>query len=116
MRSTVRVNHRVWISLVWLTAIVVAGAFAAAACKGSRGTGQQAATAAPSAAVLGTDETVKGPGEASMGDRTTCAMHKGPAFTVVASTPKVEYGGRTYYFCCPHCATKFSEHPNDYIK
>ncbi len=59
---------------------------------------------------------VKSPGEAKLGDRTTCAVHPGPAFAVTASTAKVEYGGRTYYFCCSHCAERFRERPGDYVK
>lgn len=59
---------------------------------------------------------LKAPGEAQLGDSTTCAMHQGPAFTVTESTPKAEYGGRTYYFCCDHCAKRFQERPGDYVK
>ena len=59
---------------------------------------------------------LKAPGEARVGDRTTCAMHSDAVFTVSASTPKVEHRGRTYYFCCPECAKHFAEHPGDFVK
>lgn len=59
---------------------------------------------------------LKAPGEARVGDRTTCAMHSDAVFTVSTSTPKVEHRGRTYYFCCPECAKHFAEHPGDFVK
>jgi len=59
---------------------------------------------------------IKAAGEAQIGDRTACAMHSDAVFTVTASTPKVEYRGRTYYFCCPECAKSFAERPDDFVK
>ncbi len=59
---------------------------------------------------------MKAPGEAKLGDRTTCITHAGPAFAVNESTPKAEYDGRTYYFCCNGCAKKFLENPIAYLK
>jgi len=73
----------------------------------------------PKAESTGTSEkalALKAPGEAQLGDDTTCVVHQGPAFKVTASTPKAEYGGRTYYFCCDHCAKRFQERPGDYVK
>ncbi len=77
---------------------------------------QQAAAAEGSAVAHENVPAVKAPGEAKLGDRTTCAVHPGPAFAVTASTPKVEHAGRTYYFCCSHCAQRFQERPGDYVK
>ncbi len=59
---------------------------------------------------------MKAPGEAKLGDHTTCATHTGPAFAVNETTPMAEYEGRTYYFCCPVCAKKFLENPSAYLK
>ncbi len=28
---------------------------------------------------------------------------------------KSEYGGNTYYFCCPSCKSKFDKEPEKYI-
>jgi YHS domain-containing protein len=81
---------------------------AASANPGAPGVERGAANAI--AAVL------KAPGEAQVGDKTSCAMHSDAVFTVAASTPKVEYRGRTYYFCCPECAKHFAEHPGDFVK
>lgn len=67
---------------------------------------------APSAAT----GSIKLPGQASLGDTTTCTVHREHQIVVTAATPKVEYGGKTYYFCCPVCANKFAERPTDYLK
>lgn len=29
---------------------------------------------------------------------------------------RVEYGGKTYYFCSPHCKAQFEANPEKYIK
>jgi YHS domain-containing protein len=62
------------------------------------------------------DVAVKAPGEAKLGDTTNCAVHRQHKIVVTAATPKVEYQGKTYYFCCPVCANKFGERPQDYVK
>jgi len=36
--------------------------------------------------------------------------------TVVADTPRAEFEGRTYYFCCESCRDKFAKTPLKYIK
>jgi YHS domain-containing protein len=33
----------------------------------------------------------------------------------LASAPKFEYGGKTYYFCCPGCDDEFKKDPQRYI-
>ena len=78
--------------------------------------GSPSTPAGKAAAASGGASTIKAPGEARVGDQTTCAMHADAVFTVTASTPKVEYRGRTYYFCCPECAKHFAEHPGDFVK
>ncbi len=57
---------------------------------------------------------VKKPGEAEIGDKTTCPISK-EVFTVSASSPKYEYKGKTYYFCCGGCDSKFKENPDKYL-
>lgn len=57
---------------------------------------------------------VKKPGEAAIGDKTSCPISK-EVFTVSASSPKVEYKGKTYYFCCGGCDSKFKENPEKYL-
>ena len=54
------------------------------------------------------------PGEAKTGDRTLCPVSK-EAFTVEASSPRAEYMGKTYYFCCPGCDKKFMANPQKYV-
>jgi YHS domain-containing protein len=55
------------------------------------------------------------PGEAKVGDRTSCPVSK-EAFTVAADSPSAQYDGKTYYFCCPHCAEKFQADPQKYTQ
>lgn len=57
---------------------------------------------------------LKAPGEATLGDRTLC-MISNEEFVVAASSPKVEYQGKTYYFCCKGCDTDFKKDPEKYL-
>jgi hypothetical protein len=59
---------------------------------------------------------VKAPGQAGVGDLTVCPVHPDAAFFVKANTPKTEYKGRTYYFCCAYCADAFAQNPEKYVK
>lgn len=58
---------------------------------------------------------LKAPGEATFGDRTLCLVSN-EEFTVSSASPKVEYRGKIYYFCCAGCDTKFKENPEKYLK
>ena len=58
---------------------------------------------------------VKAPGEAVVGDRSTCPV-SGEEFTVTASSPTAVVDGKTYYFCCPGCDKKFTASPATYLK
>lgn len=69
--------------------------------------------AAPPAATASAPE-VKVNGTATVGDRTTCPV-SGEVFTITASSPKAEYEGKTYYFCCPGCDAKFKAEPKKYL-
>src|SRR4051794_28647670 len=104
MRSTLSVT-----SLVALFALVAAcgGAPSAPASpEGEHGKGAPAAT---------TNAKVKAPGDAKMGDTTTCPI-SGEEFVVDASSPKVEHEGKTYYLCCNGCKKKFEADPAKYLK
>lgn len=50
------------------------------------------------------------PGDAKPGDTTSCPV-SGEEFVVDASSPHVEHGGKTYYFCCAGCKKKFESDP-----
>lgn len=63
----------------------------------------------------GTANGAKAPGEAKMGDQTTCPV-TGEAFTVTEASPKAEVDGKTYYFCCAGCDQKFKADPAKYLK
>ena len=57
---------------------------------------------------------VKPPGEAKVGDTTTCPVMK-HTFVVTADSPSVVYKGKTYYFCCPGCVGQFNADPEKFI-
>lgn len=59
-------------------------------------------------------ETLVAPGEAKIGDKTTCLVSK-HTFTVSADSPTVEHEGKTYFFCCPGCDEKFMQDPAKYL-
>lgn len=54
------------------------------------------------------------PGEATIGDTTTCPV-SGETFTVTEDSPHAEYEGRTYYFCCPGCSSRFEANPEQFL-
>jgi YHS domain-containing protein len=58
---------------------------------------------------------VRPPGEATVGDRTTCPV-SGEEFVISATSPHVEYEGKTYYFCCADCVQRFTAQPAAYIR
>ena len=33
-----------------------------------------------------------------------------------SASPKTEYAGKIYYFCCKHCLEKFRSNPDNYTK
>ena len=84
--------------------IVFALALALAACGGS-------STNTP--ATSASQPALKAPGEARVGDKTRCPV-SGEEFVVTESSPKAEYNGKTYYFCCGGCDTKFKADPQKF--
>jgi len=58
---------------------------------------------------------MKAPGSASVGDKTVCLISN-EEFTVTSGSPRVDYKGKSYYFCCPGCDTKFKENPEKYLR
>jgi Cu+-exporting ATPase len=57
----------------------------------------------------------KAPGDAQIGDHALCPV-SGEEFVVSTTSPKTEYLGKTYYFCCGDCLTKFEAEPAKYVK
>lgn len=55
------------------------------------------------------------PGDAKVGDKTMCPV-SGEEFVVTATSPKVEFEGKTYYTCCPNCAKKLQADPKSFIE
>ena len=54
-------------------------------------------------------------GTRKIGEVTTCAV-SGDVFTITEETPKAEYEGGTYYFCCQGCAKSFRENPEEFTQ
>jgi YHS domain-containing protein len=86
---------------------LVALALALSACGGAAQSTPASSASTPAAAM-------KAPGEAKVGDRTHCPV-SGEEFTVTESSPKAEYNGKTYYFCCGGCDTKFKADPQKFL-
>lgn len=66
------------------------------------------------AASTETSATVVAPGQATIGDTTTCPV-SGETFVVTAESPHVEHNGATYYFCCAGCDSRFVANPEQYL-
>jgi YHS domain-containing protein len=54
------------------------------------------------------------PGNAKIGDTSKCPV-SGEEFVVEASSPKAEFEGKTYYFCCSGCKKKFESDPKKFL-
>jgi YHS domain-containing protein len=98
------------------TYLSLVAAAALTACGGSQAPvpAAPAASDAVPAASAPAAQDVKAPGEAKVGDKTTCPVMKHP-FVVTESSPKFEYEGKTYYFCCPGCIERFKADPKKYL-
>lgn len=99
-----------------LAALAVAAASLSLAC-GATPPPAPATPAAPAAApatAAAPSAGLKAPGEAKVGDKTTCLISK-EEFTVTDASPKVEHEGKTYYFCCSGCDQKFKKDPQKYL-
>ncbi|MEW5741215.1 MAG: hypothetical protein AB1938_19990 [Myxococcota bacterium] len=72
------------------------------------------ATPPPSAEATSPDAPPKKPGEAALGDRTTCPV-SGEVFTVKADSPRVTLDGKTYFLCCDDCVADFQKDPAKYL-
>lgn len=51
----------------------------------------------------------------AVGTKATCPVMV-DEFTVKKDTPRSEYKGRHYVFCCPACKPKFDANPEKYAK
>ncbi len=87
--------HRKNLTLVFkiLLTSLLAATWLLTGCAGA----QKTETAAPAAAPA----------------KVTCAV-SGESFTPKADSPKSEYKGKTYTFCCPGCKTKFDANPDQF--
>ncbi|MFO0675461.1 MAG: YHS domain-containing protein [Polyangiaceae bacterium] len=58
---------------------------------------------------------VKKAGEAKIGDTQACPI-SGEEFVVAETSPKSEFNGKTYYFCCAGCKKKFDADPKKAVE
>lgn len=100
-----------------MTMVVLALALSGAACGGgssSTTSESQASSGGETSGDQTAAATVVPPGEATLGDTTTCPV-SGEQFVVTAESPHVEHEGRTYYFCCPGCDARFQANPQQFL-
>ena len=53
--------------------------------------------------------------EITIGNTFICPV-SGEQKKITSKTPKYEYNGKTYYFCCNHCVEEFKKDPAKYVK
>ncbi len=58
--------------------------------------------------------TPAGPAAAKLPESAVCPVAK-ETFKPTAATKTAVYKGKTYYFCCPGCDTKFAANPEKYV-
>jgi YHS domain-containing protein len=51
----------------------------------------------------------------SLGITAECPLCDGHKLNVTTETPKVEFEGKTYYFCSKDCQQEFASHPADSV-
>ncbi|HEY5956552.1 MAG TPA: YHS domain-containing protein [Polyangiaceae bacterium] len=69
---------------------------------------------APDGSPAAASSAVVQPGNAKLGDRTKCPV-SGEEFVVSNDSPKADYEGKTYYFCCASCVDTFKKDPTKYV-
>lgn len=97
-----------------LALFLLVGASFVYGCGGSTPSPVSPAPAASEAPAAQAKANVKAPGEAAIGDTTTCPV-SGEEFVVTGGSPVAEYQGKTYYFCCAGCAKKFEAEPTKFV-
>ena len=96
----------------WIVVVALcAAALWSVGCGGSTEATEHAHGATGTVATAG-GELVP-PGQAHVGDRTTCPVSH-EEFVVTAESPHADYEGSTYYFCCPHCIERFQASPGQF--
>jgi YHS domain-containing protein len=66
-------------------------------------------------ALEGDKQTAAAPIAAPTG-KLTCAITGEEIESAAKAAGKVDYNGKTYYFCCPGCIKKFNENPAKFAK
>jgi YHS domain-containing protein len=81
----------------------------AAACGGCGCSGDKAAPDTPAPPVAKGFDKMPAPGT-----KAQCPV-MGETFTVAKDSPRSEYKGKTYVFCCASCKPKFDKEPEKYL-
>jgi Cu+-exporting ATPase len=78
----------------------------------SKYTAEAAHPRSHSPAAPGTPGAVPSPGAAASVTDPVCSMDVDPA----TAKHRLDYLGKTYYFCCTHCLEKFRSNPDNYLR
>jgi len=52
---------------------------------------------------------------ARLGNQVVCPV-TGDTFLIARDSPRTEYKGSNYFFCCPSCKPKFAADPEKFLK
>jgi len=66
------------------------------------------------AATRAEDMKVRQPNQAEIGKIVSCPVMNS-RFEVRKDTQVIDYKGKSYYFCCPHCVGDFKKNPDKYV-
>jgi len=72
-------------------------------------------TLAITGTMLAEELTVRQPLQIEIGKTATCPVMNSK-FSVMESTPVIDYKGTSYYFCCDSCIDDFKNNPDKYAK
>lgn len=92
-----------------------------AEAKQGGGCGQMAKEEAPTGCGCGSHDTgsadkpVVPITQAKLGDRTRCPVTNS-VFVIKSDSPKTDFGGKTYHFCCDGCVSKFKQDPKQFLE
>jgi YHS domain-containing protein len=96
-----------------LRSMFLASSLALVACGGSSAQSTEPQHGEHAEAATPPSGTVVPPGDAHVGDTSTCPV-SGERFVITDQSPHTDYEGKTYYFCCPGCIERFSASPAQY--
>jgi YHS domain-containing protein len=112
-------TRKFWLAAALIGVTIALGCNGGPEQSGQTGAGQDRTATrgdagAPSAAPQGERAPVSFDAPPPVGTRARCPV-MGDDFTVTEDTPRSEYQGRHYVFCCPACKPQFDANPQRYL-